>query len=82
MFKDISWFDSKERAPGILSNILSEDINALNGLTTESIGIMLECILSMLLGMALSFYFTWKMALITLGVVPLVALGGMSMAKL
>lgn len=34
MYKHVSWFDSKDKAPGILSNVLSEDITKLNGLTT------------------------------------------------
>lgn len=42
LYKQISWFDNKERAPGILSNVLSEDIACLNGLSTETISTLLE----------------------------------------
>ena len=27
IYKQLAWFDRKDRAPGILSNILSEDVN-------------------------------------------------------
>ena len=42
MFKHLAWFDRKDRAPGILSNVLSEDIAILNGMTTEHLGILIE----------------------------------------
>ena len=32
--KNIGWFDDKQKAPGILSNMLTENISAVNGLTT------------------------------------------------
>jgi ABC-type multidrug transport system fused ATPase/permease subunit len=41
IYKDISWFDSKDRAPGILTNIVSEDISLLNGMSTETVSIFL-----------------------------------------
>ena len=61
---------------------MSEDINQLNGLTTEAVAAFLECILGLISGMIIAFVYTWKMSLITLGIVPLVALGGVGMAKL
>lgn len=82
VFKQIGWFDNKDRAPGILSNILSEDITCLNGLTSETLATILEAVLGLLLGIALSFVYTWKMALVTLGVSPFVMLGGVMMSRL
>ena len=32
--KNIGWFDDKNRAPGILSNMIQEDISKLRGLTS------------------------------------------------
>lgn len=59
VYKHISWFDSKEKATGILSNILSEDIILLNGLTTETFAIYAEAISTVIIGFSLSFYYTW-----------------------
>ena len=42
--KHVGWYDNKEKAPGILTNIISEDISKVNGLTTESVGILIEAI--------------------------------------
>lgn len=55
--KEVAWFDSKERAPGILTNILSEDITNLNGLTTETIGTAAESFASLAGGIAASAYY-------------------------
>ena len=35
--KQISWFDRWERAPGILTSVFSEKIEALRGMTSELI---------------------------------------------
>jgi ATP-binding cassette subfamily B (MDR/TAP) protein 1 len=82
IYKQISWFDRKSKAPGILSNILSEDIKNLNGLTTELIGTMAEAILSLLIGIVVSAFFEWRMAIVCLLATPFVVLGGVLMARL
>ena len=43
---------------------------------------MLEAAIGLIVGIVLSMIFTWKMALITLAVSPLVALGGVMMSRL
>lgn len=75
LFQSISWFDSKERAPGILSNVLSEDISALNGMTTEYLAVMLEAMLGLVFGIVIAMIYSWRMGLITLAMVPLVTAG-------
>jgi len=57
--KHIGWFDNKNRAPGILTNILTEDIAAVNGLTTESLGIAVEAFLGLFFSCLICFIFTW-----------------------
>ena len=57
MRKDIGWFDSKNRAPGILTNILTEDISSVNGLTTESLGIAVEAALGLFFSCLISGLF-------------------------
>jgi hypothetical protein len=53
----VSWFDRKETAPGILTNILSEDITNLNGLTTETIATLVESVIALFAGIGLSAFF-------------------------
>jgi ABC-type multidrug transport system fused ATPase/permease subunit len=82
IYKNIAWFDNKDRAPGILSSVLSEDISALNGMTTEHFAILLEAALGLIIGMIISLCFTWKMGLIALSMVPFVFLGGIMTSRL
>ena len=82
IYKEISWFDDKNRAPGILSNTLSEDIASLNGMTTEHLAILIEAYGGLVVGTIISLLYTWKLGLISLLLVPFVILGGIMMAKL
>jgi ATP-binding cassette, subfamily B (MDR/TAP), member 1 len=66
IYKHLAWFDNKDRAPGILSNVLSEDITLLNGMTTEVIAIILESFLALVIGFILSMVFNWKIGLVLL----------------
>lgn len=82
LYKQIAWFDNKNRAPGILSSVLSEDITLLNGLSSELIAIILETVLCFIIGAILSLIYSWRVGLVCLGVSPFVLLGGIMMAKL
>ena len=80
--KHVGWFDNKERAPGILTNIITEDISAVNGLTTEAIGIMVEAFLGIFISCLICFIFSWQLAIIITIISPFMVLGGLGMAKL
>ena len=80
--KEVSWFDRKERAPGILTNILSEDITNLNGLTTETIGTLVESLFSLAGGIAAAAYYEWRMALVCCALTPFTVVGAILMARL
>jgi len=80
--KHVGWFDDAGRAPGVLSNMISEEINAVNGLTTESIGIIFEAIIGLVISCAFVFFFSWQLALVTTAVSPFMVLGGLGMSKL
>jgi ABC-type multidrug transport system fused ATPase/permease subunit len=53
----------------------------LNGLTTETVGIYLESILTMVIGIVISLFFSWRIALVCLAVSPLLFLGGIMKSK-
>lgn len=82
IYKHLAWFDRKDRAPGILSNILSEDIAVLNGMTTEHLAILIEAYGGLVIGTIFAMFYTWKMGLVTLALVPFVSLGGIMMSRL
>jgi ABC-type multidrug transport system fused ATPase/permease subunit len=80
--KHIGWFDNKNRAPGILTNILTEDISAVNGLTTESVGIAVEAALGLFFSCLICFIFSWKLGFVVTFTSPFMVLGGLGMSKL
>ena len=82
IFKQVSWFDSEHRAPGVLTTVLSEDVSCLNGMTTETLAVVMEAFLGMGLGVMLSCLFCWQMALMTIGCVPIMVVGVIAMSKL
>lgn len=82
LHKNIGWFDSKNRAPGILTNIITEDINAVNGLTTESLGIAVEAGLGLLFSCLICFIFCWQLAIVVTLTSPFMVLGGLGISKL
>lgn len=82
MRKHIGWFDNKDRAPGVLTNIITEDISAVNGLTTEAIGVMIEAFLGITISCIICAVFSWQLALVVSLISPFMVLGGLGMAKL
>ena len=80
--KNIGWFDSKNRAPGILTNIIIEDINSINGLTTEYFGIVVEAALGLFFSCLICFIFSWRLAIVVTLTSPLMVLGGLGISKL
>ena len=61
---------------------MSEDITNLNGLTTETIGTIIESFLSLAGGIAAAAYYEWRMALICLALTPFTVIGAVLMSRL
>lgn len=66
----------------MLTTLLSEDINNLNGLTTEYLATLLSVFLSIIAGLAVAFYFCWQQAIVCVLSMPLMLLGGYLMQKI
>jgi len=82
LYKQVQWFDREDRAPGILTNILSEDVSSLNGMTTETVAVLIEAFLSLILGLLISMAISWRMALLTVAVSPVMLIGVAAMSRL
>lgn len=59
MIKEIGWHDRNENASGILSAMLAQDVQTLNGVSTEALAVAAESMASMLGGIVIAFVFTW-----------------------
>ena len=82
LFKQVAWFDREDRAPGILTNVLSEDVSALNGMTTETVSTLVEAFVGLILGLAIASLISWRMALFTIAASPVMIIGVVAMSRL
>ena len=82
LFKQVAWFDAEQHAPGILTNVLSEDVSALNGMTTETVSTLVEACVGLLLGLVISMFISWRMALFTIAASPVMIIGVVAMSRL
>lgn len=82
LIKHIGWHDNPENATGILSTMLAQDVQTLNGVSTEALGVMAEAMSAMLGGLIIAFIFAWQVALVALAVVPFMVIGGIISAKM
>jgi ATP-binding cassette subfamily B (MDR/TAP) protein 1 len=82
MYKQLSWFDHESRAPGVLTGILSEDISTLNGMTTETLGVMVEAVMGLAFGVLIGIYFSWIQTFLVLLFSPIMIGGAIALSRL
>lgn len=82
MVKHIGWHDDQENASGILSATLAQDVQLLNGVSTEAFGVIAESLCSLTVGVIIAFIFSWKVALVSIALTPFMILAGVIGAKL
>lgn len=70
--KEVGWFDHKSNAPSALTASIAGDIQSLSGVSAESIAVTLEGILSLSAAVVIGFVFSWKITLVTLGMIPFI----------
>jgi len=75
MRKHMGWHDVRTNNAGVINSILAGECTQLQGLTTEQVGLILECVFSLGFAIAIGFYFSWPMALIALCLTPLTVIG-------
>lgn len=82
IFKQLSWFDRESHAPGVLTNVFSEDVSSLNGMTTEVLCTVTEAILGLILAVLIAIVYSWQQALLTIVVLPILIVGVVAMSRL
>jgi len=80
--KHIGWFDKKENNIGVLTGILTSDVYALNGASTEGLSTVIETSFGMIGGLIMALVFEWKTTLCSLVVVPFFICSSMIQVKL
>ena len=75
LHKQVSWFDREDRAPGIITNIISAEITKLNGMTSETLVTIFEVGCIVIIGMTLGSYFCWQAAILSCICSPIMIVG-------
>lgn len=70
--QEMGWYDEDANSVGALCARLSSDAGAVQGATGSRIGSILQAFSTLVLGIGLSMYYTWKMTLVSVVSIPLV----------
>lgn len=63
--QEMGWYDEDLNSVGALCARLSSDAGAVQGATGTRIGAILQAMSTLVLGIGLSMYYTWKMTLVS-----------------
>ncbi|XP_039305776.1 multidrug resistance protein homolog 49 isoform X2 [Solenopsis invicta] len=72
--QEMGWYDEDANSVGALCARLSSDAAAVQGATGTRVGTMLQAFSTLVIGIGISMYYTWKMTLVS--VVPIVLVLG------
>ncbi|XP_077296429.1 multidrug resistance protein homolog 49-like [Arctopsyche grandis] len=70
--QEMGWYDDTNNSIGALGVRLSSDCGAIQGATGSRIGSMIQAISTLAVGVVLSFFYSWKMTLVSLVTVPII----------
>ncbi|XP_069680453.1 multidrug resistance protein homolog 49-like [Periplaneta americana] len=73
--QEIGWFDEEKNGVGILCARLSGDAASVQGATGSRIGVILQSTSTLVIGIVLSLFYSWKVTLVSAVMVPVVFAG-------
>ena len=73
--KHMGFHDYRENGSAVLTSAMAEDSAIINGVSTESVGPMVDGYCGLLIGLALGLAYSWKLALVCCAIAPLLSLG-------
>ncbi|XP_076093992.1 ATP-dependent translocase ABCB1-like isoform X1 [Mytilus galloprovincialis] len=82
VWQDVKFFDDPKNTVGSLTTRLSSDAALVQGATGSKIGVTLEAMATILVALSISFYYSWKLTLVTLGFLPLMIVTGIVQSKI
>lgn len=72
----VSWFDKPKNSSGTLSAKLASDCHTINELITTFVPILTQTLTTLIAGIVISFIYEWRTALVAVGLLPLLIIGG------
>lgn len=70
----MAFFDDPEHSPGALLSKLSSDTTKINSVALAVVGLIVQMTVTLTLGLTIGFISDWRLSLINLGFLPLIAL--------
>ena len=80
--KDPAFFNKEQFGPGHLSSVLSKDCQIVNAIVSSSYGAICKGLGSLIWGISIAFYSSWRLALIGMVGVPLIVVTGFVESKM
>ncbi|EFA83580.1 hypothetical protein PPL_02646 [Heterostelium album PN500] len=74
--QDIGWFDMPENATGILTANLATDATLVQGMSSQRLGLVIQNLVTIVVGLVIAFISGWKLTLVVLATVPIIAFAG------
>lgn len=70
--QEISWFDNPMNGTGALCSKLSTEVAAVKGATGQRIGIIVQSYSTIVLSIAMSIYYEWRLGLLGTAFIPFI----------
>lgn len=80
--KPVSWFDREGNESGKLNSVLSADTAQLNSVTSQSVGMYIQSLVSIVGGIVFAMVYSWRLGLVILGLSPFMLAAGALEAKM
>lgn len=80
--QEVAWFDKKSNSSGSLCARLSGDASSVQGATGQRVGIVLQSVATIGLGVGLALYYEWRLGLVTMCFTPIILLGQYSFLRI
>ncbi|EGG17681.1 hypothetical protein DFA_08677 [Cavenderia fasciculata] len=74
--QEIGWFDMPENATGVLTTNLAKDATLVQGLSSDRLGLLLQNLITALVGLIIAYVSGWKLALVVTATIPAIILAG------
>jgi ATP-binding cassette subfamily B (MDR/TAP) protein 1 len=68
----LGYYDNPEHTPGAFTTKLASDTTKINGIALSMVGISVQTIITLIVGVVLGFVYDWRLALINLGFMPII----------
>ncbi|KAL2510438.1 ABC transporter B family member 4 [Abeliophyllum distichum] len=73
---EVGWFDEPEHSSGVIGSRLSADAATVRALVGDALAQIVQDTASAIVGLGIAFEASWQLALIIIGMIPLIGLNG------